>query len=75
MDLHPELLSVVSSMKYKAPTPIQRYGIPIIRQGHDVVGAAQTGSGKTAAYVLPTMHAMADYLAQKGSRHNRYVWP
>jgi len=54
-DLHlPEpILRAVRAVGYATPTPIQLRAIPVIMEGHDVVAAAQTGSGKTAAFVLP----------------------
>lgn len=45
-------------MNFRQPTPIQEQAIPIILQGHDLVGCAQTGTGKTAAYLLPVLHRM-----------------
>ncbi|MCR5183120.1 MAG: DEAD/DEAH box helicase [Opitutales bacterium] len=49
------LLKTVESLGYKEPTPIQEKAIPSMLQGRDVIGAAQTGTGKTAAYALPTI--------------------
>lgn len=43
---------------FKAPTPIQREAIPQVLQGHDILGLAQTGTGKTAAFVLPTLQRL-----------------
>jgi ATP-dependent RNA helicase DDX24/MAK5 len=51
--LSEEVLSAVSSLGFTAPTPIQAAAIPMILQGHDVVGKAVTGSGKTLAYGIP----------------------
>jgi ATP-dependent RNA helicase RhlE len=51
----PELVQSLDSMGIKQPTEIQAKAIPIILQGHDIVGCAQTGTGKTAAYLLPIM--------------------
>jgi ATP-dependent RNA helicase RhlE len=55
LGLAPKLLAGVSSMGYAEPTPIQSQAIPHILAGRDVVGVAQTGTGKTAAFVLPML--------------------
>jgi superfamily II DNA/RNA helicase len=54
--LDPLLLEGVDAMNFKQPTPIQEQAIPLIIAGKDVVGIAQTGTGKTAAFVLPLLH-------------------
>ncbi|PHH71212.1 hypothetical protein CDD80_5438 [Ophiocordyceps camponoti-rufipedis] len=51
--LHPCIEENVKLSGYDTPTPIQKYTIPSIIQGYDVIGIAQTGSGKTAAYLIP----------------------
>ncbi|QPH18825.1 hypothetical protein C2857_003925 [Epichloe festucae Fl1] len=53
--LHPIMLENVQLMGYDFPTPIQKYTIPSMLQGHDVISIAQTGSGKTAAYLIPIL--------------------
>lgn len=50
-----ELLSAIEKLGYRTPTPIQEKAIPVALQGRDIIGAAQTGTGKTAAYALPTL--------------------
>src|ERR1700761_4256474 len=47
-------------MGYNTPTPIQEMAIPIVLEGKDLIACAQTGTGKTAAYLLPVLHKIAD---------------
>jgi len=58
LKLNPQLLANVQAMGYTAPTPIQKETIPAILEGRDVMGLAQTGTGKTAAFVLPLLHQL-----------------
>ncbi|RSL57142.1 Pre-mRNA-splicing ATP-dependent RNA helicase PRP28 [Fusarium euwallaceae] len=58
--LPPRLLSVVDQVGYKEPTPIQRAAIPIALQARDLIGVAVTGSGKTAAFLLPLLVYISD---------------
>lgn len=53
LNLNKALLNAISDLEYEQPTPIQEEAFPIIMAGHDVVGIAQTGTGKTWAYLLP----------------------
>src|SRR5690606_33685856 len=53
--LNKQILQAVEEMGYTTPSPIQASAIPLILAGHDVMGIAQTGTGKTAAYVLPML--------------------
>jgi len=55
LDLLPELLSAVKNMGFEETTPIQEQTIPLALEGHDVIGQAQTGTGKTAAFGLPML--------------------
>ena len=55
LGLEPRLLNSVAKMGYTEPTPIQAQAIPYVLEGRDVVGVAQTGTGKTAAFVLPML--------------------
>ncbi|MCC5931705.1 MAG: DEAD/DEAH box helicase [Cyclobacteriaceae bacterium] len=53
--LNPQLLRAIEDNGYQNPTPVQIQTIPLISAGHDVLGIAQTGTGKTAAYLLPLL--------------------
>jgi ATP-dependent RNA helicase DeaD len=55
LGLGPELLQTLSSLGYEEPTPIQREAIPHLLEGHDLLGLAATGTGKTAAFTLPLL--------------------
>ena len=59
LDLMPTLLKNVAASGYTEPTPIQRETIPLVLQGKDVLGCAQTGTGKTAAFALPILQRLA----------------
>lgn len=57
---HPAIQAGLLANKYTTPTPIQEQGIPPIREGKDIMGLAQTGTGKTAAFVLPILERLID---------------
>ena len=57
--LRPEILQAVTDAGYEIPTPIQQQAIPIMLTGSDLLGIAQTGTGKTAAFVLPMIERLA----------------
>ncbi len=61
----PRVMEGVEAMSYNKPTPIQQQAIPTIIKGHDLIACAQTGTGKTAAYVLPLIQKILD----KGHDH------
>ena len=56
--LHPDVLKAVTAAGYTKPTPIQAQAIPVVMAGHDVMAAAQTGTGKTAGFALPIINAL-----------------
>jgi ATP-dependent RNA helicase RhlE len=58
LGLTPELLRAVADQGYTDPTPVQREAIPLVLAGRDVLAGAQTGTGKTAAFVLPTLQRL-----------------
>lgn len=60
LNLRPQLVQAVTDLGYVEPTPIQSAMIPLMLAGQDVIGQAQTGTGKTAAFALPVLHNLAE---------------
>jgi ATP-dependent RNA helicase RhlE len=60
LGLAPALLRALDEVGYTTPTPIQSQAIPLALAGHDLLGGAQTGTGKTAAFTLPLLHRLAE---------------
>jgi len=56
MSLHQNIITDIAHHKYETPTPIQAQGIPIALSGRDILGCAETGSGKTASFSIPMVH-------------------
>ncbi|MFN7751682.1 MAG: DEAD/DEAH box helicase [Pseudomonadota bacterium] len=59
LGLAPQLVRAVAEQGYAEPTPIQRQAIPLVLEGRDLLGAAQTGTGKTAGFTLPLLQRLA----------------
>lgn len=68
LNLLPEILKAVGEMGYEEPTPIQKRAIPEAIQGRDVLGCAQTGTGKTAAFSIPILQLIHQNQPQGGKR-------
>ncbi|MGS0745192.1 DEAD/DEAH box helicase [Syntrophomonas erecta subsp. sporosyntropha] len=60
MPLHPGLLEMIEARGFTNPTPIQVAAIPLVLEGHDVMGQARTGTGKTAAYGIPVLNSLRE---------------
>src|SRR5438045_3512566 len=67
LGLKPALLRRCESVGYTEPTPIQRQAIPVVLGGNDLIGCAETGTGKTAAFLLPIIQRLTD-LQRPGTR-------
>ena len=66
--LHPEVQQAITAIGYESPSPIQEQAIPFLLEGRDVLGVAQTGTGKTAAFALPLLSKMIEAGATKGKK-------
>ena len=60
LGLHPQLLKAIEATGYTTPTPVQSQAIPAALAGQDLLVSSQTGSGKTAAFMLPCLHRLAE---------------
>ncbi len=68
LGLHEQILEAISYMGFKEATPVQEKAIPIILQKRDLIACAQTGTGKTAAFMLPVLQALAEQTYQNKTR-------
>lgn len=66
LGLSPEILRAVSDQGYSKPTPVQAQSIPVTLEGHDIMAAAQTGTGKTAGFTLPMLEILNREHAERG---------
>ena len=66
LGLSPDILRAVAEQGYREPTPIQQQAIPAVLSGGDLLAGAQTGTGKTAGFVLPILQRLATKPAPAG---------
>ena len=71
LGLSPEILKAVADLGFEQASPIQSAAIPVLMEGHDVVGQSQTGSGKTAAFAIPAIEICAAVAAIQAGDGNR----
>ena len=77
LGFHPDLLQGIDAIGFESATPIQEQAIPVILAGKDLIGSAQTGTGKTAAFLLPIINDILtkDEFSEntKIACHNAYI--
>src|SRR2546429_7163840 len=73
LGLEPRILKAVQEAGYTEPTPIQAAAIPQVLTGHDLIGIAQTGTGKTAAFTLPILARLASMVGDGQPRRTRVL--
>ncbi|MBI3144632.1 MAG: DEAD/DEAH box helicase, partial [Pseudogulbenkiania sp.] len=67
LGLSPEILRAIDEQGYSEPTPIQAKAIPLVLSGRDLLAAAQTGTGKTAAFMLPILERLKKFASTSAS--------
>jgi len=75
VDLGREIQENIEYAKYTKPTPVQKYSLPIVMKGRDMMGCAQTGSGKTAAFLLPILIQLCKQRSSSSSSYDRKAKP
>ena len=65
LNLEPEVLQGLDAMNFKEATPVQEATIPVVLDGKDLIACAQTGTGKTAAYILPLLNLLTRRPSEK----------
>ena len=73
LGLNPLLMKAIAEAGYETPTPIQAQAIPHLLQDKDLLGIAQTGTGKTAAFALPTLDFLLEYPEKRRGRSARVL--
>ncbi|WP_321489182.1 DEAD/DEAH box helicase [uncultured Hyphomonas sp.] len=73
LGLNPLLMKAISEEGYETPTPIQAQAIPLLLEDKDLLGIAQTGTGKTAAFALPTLDFMLEFPQKRRARSARVL--
>lgn len=74
-NFEPNLADALETMGFIEPTPIQQEAIPIIAEGHDIIACAQTGTGKTAAFLLPVLNKLAKQENQSSDINTLIIAP
>lgn len=75
LKLHEDVLQGLDAMGFEKPTPIQEQSIPIILDNKDIIAVAQTGTGKTAAFLLPVLHKISEQKIQEGQINTLVISP
>ena len=68
LGLHASLTDKCEQLGFSEPTPIQKKAIPVVLDGGDVIACAETGTGKTAAFLLPILQNLEQFKHKKGAR-------
>ena len=83
LKLDKRIVAAVKEMGFEEPSPIQQQAIPLLLEGKDIIGQAQTGTGKTAAFGIPIIQGIEDHRGNEsypgtgnpGCGRNRKNWP